>query len=233
MGIELSDSGELAFTKNKTEVRANLIKICDDIVSGELTLKQLLLTEDKNQYLADLIQKGFNTNPAKQEPIRKATKKGGLQRNPLPRVVKRKTLIPKETDYNIEWSVGQQKLNTLWQQLQHLLEFDKHDISIAIVFRVLLEQITSSAFDRKNLEKPNKNTLQNRIVALSEYLANEGEYDHDHHKDIKRRIEDPKSLSSIGALQRILHARQEIPAKSDMVALWDSLELFTLGALKK
>ncbi|NOR61651.1 MAG: hypothetical protein GQ535_04040 [Rhodobacteraceae bacterium] len=236
VGIDLDDSMNLTFTKDEAQVHATLIKISEDIVSGVLTLKQLLLTEDKNAYLDQLDLEGFETALQSPNPANSPKPGAGPKNkntNQKQRLRKRTTLIPKETDYGIEWRAGQQKLLTLWQQLQFQLKFDKNDIAIAIVFRVLLEQITHSAFERNNLTKPNNDTLQNRIIAVSLSLEKAGEYDIKHHNDIKRRVEDPKSLSSIPALQRVLHAKQEIPAKSDMIALWDSLELYTLGALKK
>lgn len=227
-GIEVDKGGTLIFTKNEEVVYPLLVKIADDLISGNLSLKQLLLSADKNTYLDGLSEQGFDLGSVKSKPKKKKNDSKGklLTRKPKPR----RTLIPQDIDYNIDWRDGQLKTKELWSQLQYSLTFKQHGLSIAIVFRVFLEHITYKGIDKYQLSKRDK--LQQDIVIVSRELCNLNAYDQGQHNDIERKVGDDKSLSSIASLQRTLHSKSDIPADSDLASLWNCLEPYILGLLK-
>lgn len=232
IGIDLDTNGNLCFTRDEKFVYPLLVKIADDIISGDLSLVQLLRTKDKNEYLDGLEKQGFTLsqpNPNGNRPTG-GNPTGG--KNPQPRKPKmRHTLIPQDIKYEMDWSVGQAKVKELWSQLHYQLKFDNHDLSIAVVFRVFLEQITANGVDKFDLS--GKGALHRDISATSSKLLELGKYDQKQHDDIVRKVGDKQSLSSIGSLQRVLHSKSDMPAKSDLVSLWDCLEPYILGLLKR
>lgn len=234
IGIDLDSDGNLSFTNDEKYVYPLLVKLADDIISGDLSLVQLLRTKDKNDYLSGLEKQGFTLSEP--NPNLNGNKSGGGRpasgKNPPTRKPKlRRTLVPQDIEYDMDWSAGQAKIKELWSQLNYQLKFDTHDFSIAVVFRVFLEQITASGVNKFNLSE--KGALHKDISVTSSKLLELGKYDRKQHDDIVRKVGDKQSLSSIESLQRALHSKSDMPAKSDLVSLWDCLEPYILGLLKR
>lgn len=234
VGLKLNDGNKLEFTKPERDVYPLLVKIADDLISGKLSLKQLLLSEDKNTYLDSLSKQGFSLNKTensstKQSSPQKAPKK--KSKLPSRKTKIRRTLIPQDIEYTLEWRQGQSKLKLLWEQLQYQLIFETHTLSIAIVFRVFIEQITENFRVKHKLKQPK--SLQQSIVKASDKLREIGIYDDKQHSDITRKAQDQNSLSSIVSLHRALHSQSDVPSESDLISLWDCMEPFILGVLKK
>lgn len=227
-GIRLNQVGSLEFTKNEDIVYPLLVKIADDLISGKLSLKQLLLSADKNTYFDGLSEQGFDLGSTKQKPKKK--KNRGKGKPPSRKPKSRRTLIPQDINYDIDWREGQIKTNELWSQLQYQLKFNYHSLSIAVVFRVFLEHITYKGVDKYRLTKKGK--LHQDIVIVSRKLRDLDAYDQSQHDDIERKVGDEKSLSSIASLQRALHSKSDVPADSDLISLWNCLEPYILGLLK-
>ncbi|MCF6304171.1 MAG: hypothetical protein L3J33_02230 [Rhodobacteraceae bacterium] len=228
IGVDLDQSKNLKFTKDENAVYPLLVKIADDLISGKLSLKQLLLSEDKNKYLDDLSEQGFSLSPTNSKKGKPSGENRSGPSGKRPKV--RRTLIPQDIHHTVDWRHGQSKIKALWEQLQYQLKLGTHSLSIAIVFRVFLEQVTDNYIGKHSLK--NKGALNKNIVVVSSELLRNNLFDEKQHRDVERKVNDAKSLSSIASLQRVLHSKSDLPANSDMVSLWDSLEPYILGAIK-
>jgi hypothetical protein len=234
VGAYLDADNQLNFSKPKEDVSKTLIQIAEDLRSGTLSLKQLLLTRDKNEYLDKLGTKfGLNTTegpkgtgPASATGNSKRTKRKSSQVKSGDRA----TLIPQK-DYEISWRAGQQKLEDLWEQLQYHLAFKSHTLSIAVVLRVFLEQVATASFAAYDISDAGK--LSKNLMKLSEKMRELDVYDSKQNEDIKRLLSDQKSLTGIEALQRVLHSKSHVPSQNDLIAMWDCLEPLTLALVKR
>lgn len=231
VGVELDQTQQLKFTKPKEQVSETLFRIAEDLRTSRLSLKELLLAEDKEAYLDSLKSDGFGTDAVAKsvsspDTISKPAKPAKTAKPTKPR----DHLIP-PSDVGISWSAGQTKIQRLWHQLQWELTLSRHTLSVAVVFRVFLEQLTTSSCAIYAISDSNK--LASNISKLSNKLSELGVFDHQQCKDIKRISEDKSAVNSIESLQRVLHSKSYIPTERDLRAMWDSLEPFIVALAKK
>lgn len=117
----------------------------------------------------------------------------------------RTTLIPRHVNYQFNWSVGQNKINLAWEQLQHHLELEKHKFAVAVVFRTLID-LTAQNYQNKNGMK-SKESLAKDLREINEKPLNETILDKVTHRDALRIIDGGTASNSIESLQRVLHSK--------------------------
>ena len=237
LGLEEDAAGKLVSIHSKEETLKLLLKFVSDMETGDLTLKDLLTSQDKENYLDVLFSKGFvpvgdtqdkmNGNPDPQKPdVGKPRSKTSGR---APRAL-RDTLIPRKTNYDFNWTSGQTKIHFAWDQLQYHLNFAKNKFAVSVVFRVLLELTAKNYIDKRKLGK--KGILAKDLKTVSESLCSGSTIDSRQHQDICRILDDKTSAISLENLQRVLHSSSQMPTNDDLVSMWDCLEPLIENALK-
>ncbi len=231
LGITQDSKGNLN-SKHTNEMLLSLVrKLVSDMQTGDLTLKNLLTSKDKNAYLDTLASKGFLGQEKKPAP-----KADAKDNDPKPKSPKgsqptvQDGLIKRHINYELNWTNGQSKIHLAWEQLQYHLNFEDHKISIAIVFRTLLDLVQLD-FRSKNAVK-DKSHLSKNLKAVGQELVNLGLLDKQVLGDVTKLFDDKNSTISIHNLHRIIHSGDQMPSRDDLISMWDCLEPFILAALK-
>lgn len=232
-GIELSDDGSLKLLRDANDVLAAFSKVADDILEKKLTLTNVLNSEGVNAYMKDLEKSGLvepTFSDGKATSVNDITDDNTKDQPPRKKP-ERRCLIPAKT-YDIDWPVGLNKVEKIWQELQFDLQFSRHGISIPILFRTLIELLTDHAVNKLELPKPRKDKLSSRVGAVAEAFAKEGLIETREYEDLKRLLGSSSSPRELEALHRCVHGRTAMPAKEDLVALWTGFEHYLLYCIE-
>lgn len=158
LGLSEGKDGKLKSASTEEKTLRLLLKLVDDMKTGGLTLKDLLTSQDKENYIDILQSKGFlpekpkpgspdgsnfspagGNNPRAPSGGGSPSPDGGNPRPPQPSV--RYTLIPRQMNYHSNWSSGQNKIMVAWEELQYRLNLKDHKFAIAVLFRVMLDMV--------------------------------------------------------------------------------------------
>ena len=228
-GVKLGPSGRLELTKPFEEVLPALTKIADDVISSEVTLKDVLNSSGIENYLQKIssflpIDGRFAPIVDKAEPAKSIVR---LQRSEQ----KRDTLISKKISYGDFWSKPSHgKIEKIWSQLQFSLKLDIHEISVPIVLRALIETVTYQALS--NHHEKRASTLSGSIKILSEKMKERSLLDEKARADVDRFASDDNSHRCLEALQRAVHSPSLTISRVDLLAIWDMIEPFLIAAIK-
>lgn len=235
-GISLGPGGVLEISGPLTAVNAALVKVADDVVSDELTLKDLLNSSGVENYL-EKIKDLLSFNSPKDEsfiPPEKAVfdeinKKQPIEHKRRPAL--RDTLISNSVSYSHLWSKPQLgKIEKIWIQLQFNLKFSVHEVSIPIVLRVLIECVTYHALEKMAISR--SKSLGGSVKSLSDKLVQLGSLDPKQGLDIDKFVSDAKSHRALEALNRTVHSPSLTISKLDMLAIWVAVEPLLVKAIE-
>jgi len=231
-GIKQVNDGRLIFERPEEDARAALIKVADDTLSGELTLKDLLNLDGINGYLDRISDLLLPVGQVQTEPSRV---KGNTQKDSVeqPRPVRprlRETLIPNYTSYSENFKrEGLGKIEGIWGELQFKLKLDTHPIAIASLLRALIETVTF--FGLNATEKKRLNTLSGSVKLMADVLMEDGLLDRKVGGDVQRFANDNNSHRCLEALQRAVHSPALSLGKEDLLAIWNVVEPYLTAAL--
>lgn len=237
LGLSEDNNGKLKSVQSNSATITLLLQLVDDMQSKQLTLNELLKAKNKIAYIDILSSKGLlpdsSTKAAPQAPKSKANKTkpiSGIKTTTASKPNIRDTLIPRHFNYQFDWTVGQNKINMAWEQLQYHLELEKHKFSVAVVLRTLID-LTVQNYQNKNSMR-SKNSLVKDLKDINQKLLDDSLLDKHTHRDSLRIIEGGTSSDSIESLQRVLHSKSHVPSNDELVTMWDCLEPLLLAALK-
>lgn len=134
-----------------------LMRFASDMKADRLTLKETLVAKDLDKYLARLNSEGLLPKKSSNDPPPTGSKPGPVQKpvppRPHPPIERpiRDTLIPRGFNFQFKWTSGQAKIQLIWEQLQHELGLEKHKLSAAVMFRVLLKQVAQNYQNRNEM----------------------------------------------------------------------------------
>lgn len=223
-GVSLGENGKLELSRTPEETLQLLSKVANDILDKKLTLKVLLDAEKLDEYHESLEPYGYEKET---KPTKKKSKTSGSS---TPKPPKRDSLIPRSTDFKIDWGPKQGKLQELWSELQFNLSFSRHELSIPIVFRCLIEVSTNTYLERHGEKRKNK--LSASIIAVAEDLVDKKILSDTQLRDLKRVVNDNNSPRDLEALHRVVHSETFTQSKKDLISLWNSFEPYLLASIK-
>ena len=237
VGFHVSKQGKLQLISPKEVVLPALVKIAEDVLDDTVTLDRLLKVSRIDTYLQELADQGFL--PKKQTVDRSIAGTTTSQRPttaqqvfspPLARKKTRQTLIPKDIVYEISWRENQGKIRKIWDELRFTLKFGQHDISIAIVFRTLIELTTIQALHR--MQCPEQKKLAANVRGCAQALKDLGLLSHQECADITRFGNSSHSNRELDALHRVVHSSTLTLGRDDLIAMWDVMESYILQAIE-
>ncbi len=231
-GVKLGSDGNLVFERPEEDARAALIKVVDDTMNGELTLKDLLNLDGINSYLERisdlLVPESQNGTKSTSYPMAAATLPA---ENIKPvRARQRETLIPNYKSYGDNFKrKGVGKIERIWSELQFHLKLNSHPIAIANLFRSLIETTTHFALNDAGTKRGT--TLSGSVKSLTDLLVEQGLLDKKVGGDIQRFANDDNSHRCLEALHRVIHSPILSLGRDDLLAMWDVVEPYLLAAL--
>lgn len=229
IGISLNDDGSLKLLRDEKSVVSTLTTIADDIVDKKLSLKHLLDSKGVEGYMKKLADAGLTSDDSPPEDSTPSGKPSTTASGPK-RPPSRNTLI-RDIDYEIQWRPSQGKIEQTWTELQWNLRFNRNEIAIPIVFRILLELSLDFAISKRS--SPKSPTLSSKTKHIAKAFLDEGEIDRKTFGDIERVCGDTKSPREIEALNRVVHSSSFTMAKEDLISLWNNTEKLIVLAITK
>ncbi|MBU0779836.1 MAG: hypothetical protein KKC72_07290, partial [Alphaproteobacteria bacterium] len=215
---------------------ALIIRLVNDMKSGQLTLNNLLNSKSKNSYIDNLAIDGLLPKTIASPPLPPPSKPSPPPA-PLPRPTpapspsrpRRDSLIP-NVEYGLTWSSDQQKISAVWNELQHDLNLSKTKLAIAALFRVLLELVAHQYMSHHKID--DQRSLAKNLRCVLRRIAENKQIDRRSETDIDRILTDRNAVNSIENLQRYLHSASQTPASDDLISIWDCIAPLVLAALK-
>jgi hypothetical protein len=232
-GIKLGNDGSLIFERPEEEARAALIKVVDDTLSGDLTLKHLLNLDGINGYLDKISDLLLPVGQVLTEPssVTGKIKKDGVEQRRSVRQQQRETLIPNYTSYSENFKrEGLGKIERIWGELQFKLKFDSHPIAIASLLRALIETVTYFGLTATGNKRTS--SLSGSVKLMADVLMKNGLLDPKVGGDVQRFANDNNSHRCLEVLQRAVHSPALSLGKEDLLAIWDVVEPYLTAALK-
>ncbi|KNX40189.1 hypothetical protein ROTO_32790 [Roseovarius tolerans] len=228
-GIELEADGKLKLLRDEDDILAALSKVADDILEKNLTLKNVLNSEGVDKYMGNLEQAGLIEPANTNEQGNSAKEKEGRDGRSIrpKRKPERENLIPKK-HYDFEWPHGLHKVEMIWQELQFTLRFDRHAISIPILFRTLIELLTDYAASKIDQPSKQQDKLSSRVKKVASYFCSVELMTIKERDDLERLLGYTKSPRELEVLNRCVHSKTTLPAKEDLAALWTEFEQYLL-----
>jgi hypothetical protein len=227
---------KLSFIGNIEQSEAVLKRIVDDNKSGAINLNKAWSKTEKDKYLKILENDGIlpkvitenkETNTVKtplEKPLK--TRKISKQTN------NRTNLIPANIELSEDVFVSERILS-IFNELQRNLTFKYHINAIAILFRVLIEMSVDSYLENTKIEvykKKGAPTLADRFSACLDELVNRGFISNKDRK-VLVKFREPERFLSADTFHAYVHNKLANPIESELIAKWDTLEIFILECL--
>ena len=241
-----NDHVELTHTAET--VMETLNRIAQDLIGKVITLDDIWDNDAKKKYLNTLGKEtvlptdddvlATPVNFKTMKPIKVA---GGGKPGPKPKPdgklgpkpKQRKHLIRPEIDYGVLPQVHTQRAMDVWGELQHHLEFGKHDNAISVLFRVLLEFSIENYNERQSV--PNINTgdkLANKFRKAADHMLAEKLIDKKYH-GIVVKFEKTEAVLSTNTMHKYVHSANFFPSDTHLKSMWDTLSEFIVICLGK
>jgi hypothetical protein len=244
VGISVKNR-EVIFIRDVGKSLAALVRIVEDLASGTLNLNHLLVNDNKRKYLNALEKEGalptahddldapidFKTGKVIPAPKDEDDPDDKPPSTPPPKV--QKTLIRAEDGVDLKSQAHTKRAMDIWAELQHHLEFGKHDNAIAVLFRVLLELSVENYIKRWKvpLHHNKDQTLVRRFKKIAAHMHSNGLIDESYMK-ILTKLEGKTMLLSIDTLHQYVHSKHLFPSSGDLKSKWDTLTEFVVICLK-
>lgn len=229
IGISLAENQNLELNRSKEEVLSVLTKIANDIISKEVTLKRILDSEGVDGYFGELKQLGLLAIPPA-SPTSGSTANESQSTPGRTSPKKRDTLIPNSVANSMQWKPRQGKIQKLWEELQFKLSLSRHELTIAISFRVLIELTTSQYLKVKNIKSDGK--LAKDVRKAADHLKLAGSLTEKEHRDLQRITNDTNSPRELEALNRVIHSSSFSMSKEDLTGLWSMFEHYLIECIE-
>ncbi|MEL6641569.1 MAG: ParB N-terminal domain-containing protein [Pseudomonadota bacterium] len=225
---------EIVFKTDKAAALSALRKTVMDLNKKEVTLADIWDETKKLEYIEECRKQGFLPVPEKanEHPTPKPKGKKPDKPKPPPKPSPKPTkLIPHTAATKFEWSADWSRLREVWEELQFNLEFDRHQNSISVMFRVLIELVIvdySDLVTEKNIDSDK--ALTDRLVIVAKDLAERGILNADQLKDAEVHIHNERALSP-KLLHKYVHSPHSFPSVDHLNSMWKNLEAVLLASI--
>lgn len=241
VGISVKNN-HMEITHDEIKVMAALTRIAEDLISKQIVLDDVWSNKDKKDYL-DLLETEnvlpaatdsltTNKNFKTLKPIKSATPKKSPSPTTTAKPKKRKTLIRSDIDYGVLPQVHTQRATDVWGELQHHLEFGKHDNAISVSFRVLLEFAIGNYIDCMSVPNVHDNDkLANKFRKVLDHMLAASSIDKKYHEGLKK-FEKSEPILSANTMNKYVHHKNFFPSDHHLKSMWDTMSEFIVICLK-
>ena len=172
----------------------------------------------------------------KVEPVSSSVLKPPVAKPPVASIIttnKRKTLIPRHCDMDIE----QTRINNIYDELKNI-NLDRGINAAAISLRVFLELSVEYYFGKHSreitLSEGKRAYLHHRMLKVAEHLKNAGKIDDNIEKALKKACTmDPINLELTTELHQYVHNYHLNPDMKSLKTMWDNIESFVKAIWEK
>lgn len=227
IGVEKKD-GKLVTNLAVNEVAKGIKKITDDLVEGNIHVKDVYTKKDRIRYTGTFTDKDKpdrtkTTSLWKIEVYKKTSKpKPAKKGAPKPKSTDRTSLIPVTCITEIK----NNKVNNLFHELRGLPVND-FPISGSVALRVILELSVDAYIKEKRIElKKGEDKLINKFNKVSEDFENNHIMTKKELRPIRRAISKETSLLNPNTLHAYVHDLIDSPSPNDLKITWDNVEKF-------
>lgn len=248
VGLSIKNN-HVELTHTAEKVMDTLNRIAQDLIGKVITLDDIWDNDAKKKYLNtlgketvlptddDVLATPVNFKTMKPIKVADSGRKPGPKPKPDgkfdPKPKQRKHLIRPEIDYGVLPQVHTQRAMDVWGELQHHLEFGKHDNAISVLFRVLLEFSIENYNERQSV--PNINTgdkLANKFRKAADHMLAEKLIDKKYH-GIVVKFEKTEAVLSTNTMHKYVHSANFFPSDTHLKSMWDTLSEFIVICLGK
>ena len=227
LGIE--KKGQIAFTHYpKSEIIKGLSRVVDDIGTGRINVNDVHSQSDRIEYI-----NGFDNDALPSEKNRndEAVPIEDAPDNHVPTQrlrperrasISRKKLIPS----SLRLTINVQRINNIYHELKRKLIVDKTPNAVAVLLRAFLEMSVDEYIDRKGIQIRGRDTLANKVFQVAEYMEQNDILARSYLRPIRRAASDSESPYSTTTLNGYVHNRHFSPSPNDLIATWDTLQIF-------
>lgn len=241
LGISVSKN-HIDLTHDETKVMDALARIAQDLIAKEIVLDDVWSNKDKKDYLDLLEAEGVlptatdslttHKNFKTLKSVKTSTPITTKPTKPSTKPKKRKTLIRSEIDYGVLPQAHTQRAMDAWGELQHHLEFGKHDNAIAVLFRVLVEFSVENYITRQSVSTVHNNdSLGKKFRKSLDHMLAVSSIDKKYHEGLKK-FENTEPVLSANTMNKYVHHKSFFPSDHHLKSMWDTMSEFVVICLK-
>lgn len=253
VGLSIKD-GKVYFQRTPDKVLAALARIIEDLAASILDISRLTKNPNKRTYLDKLDKEGILpiANDDLEVPVDFKTGEampgaagGGSDKPdndpkphtpppppPPPKPSQRKHLIRPEDGSGLTTQSHTKRAMDIWGELQHCLEFGKHDNAIAVLFRVLVEFAVENYISQKSVAGVYDNDkLAKKFVKALDHMLATSAIDKKYHEGLKK-FENTEPMLSANTMNKYVHHKSFFPSDHHLKSMWDTIEDFVVICLK-
>lgn len=214
----------------KEDVSLNALSyIARLMISGEISLKDILNDELKMEVFASLQNKGIlpTLSDRLKKPITSSTKKPSqtkIKQQKISGELTRDTLLSKSLIQPKRNQYCTAKIYNLFIELQYDLLIRKHINAISISFRVLIELLTQAYAKKHTIIFGENEKLSNKIGRVFNHIQSPKK-DTENVKFIKN-LSQTNTYFSIGTLNGFVHSSTNLPVAQDLINFADNFESY-------
>ena len=211
--------------------KQTLKQIIQDLVSSEVTLRDLWSKDDKNAYLDRLAKEGFSVHSVTNDSNRKqkASQPSSERRSKKTNFDVRSTLIPKALNFDFATSKpGLAKIWRVWDELQNRLYLNRNPCSIGVMLRCLIWLSTDYYVQKHRITV--RAELHLRMKDVADHMGKAGSLDANAIKTIKA-FADSEQLISARTTHLFVHSLNTIPNENNLRLMWEAVDVYVCCCL--
>ncbi len=234
IGVEF-EGGRLVTRLPDAEVLKALVRIIRDAVVGQLPVSRVDTKQLRKEYIDGFSQSDLPSPAAKTAPQSRAVTAAGTARSATQKPARshpssrtRHTVAPKTPVL----SISDKKTNDIYWELRKLrIEGrDSFPLAAAVLFRCFLE-LSVDGYVRKHHLMPGEDldqrNLKQKVQAVEKSLQESAKMTRKELVGVRRVTDENHFVAaSIRTLHGYVHDAHFSPAPSDLIAAWNTLELF-------
>lgn len=236
VGIEIKE-GKLYTKLPQEEVTKPLVKMANDLLRNDFTVKEIYYKDDRLNYIetfksTELPNKStslssswelITPNPP-QKPKGKTKSEQGSKTKSKQLSTARNTIIPKSCVLHI----SQPRINKIYRELKDL---DLRDFCNcgAVTFRVFIELSIDAYMEDNTITGVTKDDkLRKKVQVVSDYLEQNKILDKQKLKGIRNALGNHHHILSIDTFNAYVHNKHLNPYEKDLKEAWNNIEHFIL-----
>lgn len=214
----------------QAEALKGLSRVVDDIGSGRVKVGKLMKQTQRIDYvngLDDVDLPDLDLAASKARSLEAPESEPSPTPAPPPKKDRphsstRKHLIPREFTVTIEPA----RINDIYIELKRRLEVQRTPNAVAVLLRVFLELSLDDYLARHSIRPNRRRGLAGKIEAAADHMQQNRVLSSNDLQPIRRAAQARDDANSVRTLHGFVHNRRFSPAPSDLIAIWDTLQIF-------
>jgi len=234
LGLDLRQ-GLLRTRLPENEVAKGLLRVLEDLISGEIHTKDIYLADDRRAYIAGLPANELPDSSLGAETLQDLDDIGSASKGDRKRraekhkrkkksggfPTQRRTLIPQ----GCSLTIGEPRISRISQELRKLRISD-YPNGVSVLFRVFLELSLDAFLKQESRPVKQDYRLRQKLKEVADFLGQTNRLTKDQLKPVRRAAQRDQAFpaASISTFNEYVHSRALQPNTDDLLTAWEEFQ---------